>query len=150
MNIVFKWLLNVLIMWFCGFNLFGFHLNWNYLPFFDVTLYIRVFILDNTKMSKVYLLSLQVDNYADVIVVIIVFPTFKRGFITSKPLSKSILFVSAYCFLVKSTRFFNWGQYATFHGMALTCHIECSMITAVWTNLRMFLNSNFTIFMFKC
>jgi hypothetical protein len=42
-----------------------------------------------------------------------------------------------------------WGPYATCHGMARKCHIECSMITAVWTHLRMFLNSKFYYFMFK-
>jgi hypothetical protein len=35
-----------------------------------------------------------------------------------------------------------------FHGMALLCHIEGSMITAVWTHLRMFQNTKFYNFMF--
>jgi hypothetical protein len=39
--------------------------------------------------------------------------------------------------------FFNLGPYAAFHGMAVTCHIEGSMMTAVWTHLRIFLNSKF-------
>jgi hypothetical protein len=34
--------------------------------------------------------------------------------------------------------------------MALLCHIDGSMITAVWTNLWKFLNSKFYHFMFKC
>jgi hypothetical protein len=34
--------------------------------------------------------------------------------------------------------------------MARKCHIEGSMITAVWTHLRMFLNSKFYCFTFKC
>jgi hypothetical protein len=39
-----------------------------------------------------------------------------------------------------------WGMlHAAFHGMALMCHIEGSMI-----HLRMFLNSKFYHFMFKC
>jgi hypothetical protein len=42
------------------------------------------------------------------------------------------------------------GPFAAFHGMARKCHIEGSMITAVWTHLRMFLNSKFDHFMFKC
>jgi hypothetical protein len=42
---------------------------------------------------------------------------------------------------------FTWGPYAAFHGMALTCHIEGSMITAIWTHLRMFQNSKFYQFM---
>jgi hypothetical protein len=48
------------------------------------------------------------------------------------------------------TLFITWGPYAAFHGMARKCHIEGSMITAVWTHLRMFLNSKFYYFMFKC
>ena len=48
------------------------------------------------------------------------------------------------------TLFITWGPYAAFHGMALPCHIEGSMITAVWTHLRMFLNSKFYYFTFKC
>jgi hypothetical protein len=39
------------------------------------------------------------------------------------------------------THVFTWEPYAAFHGMALTCHIEGSMITAIWTHSRMFLNS---------
>jgi hypothetical protein len=34
--------------------------------------------------------------------------------------------------------------------MARKCHIEGSMITAVWTHLRMFLNFKFYYFRFKC
>jgi hypothetical protein len=45
---------------------------------------------------------------------------------------------------------FTWGPYAAIHGMALLCHIEGSMITAVWTHLRMFLNSKFHHFRVKC
>jgi hypothetical protein len=45
------------------------------------------------------------------------------------------------------THIFTWGPYAAFHGMALTCHIEGSMITAIWTHLRMFQNSKFYQFM---
>jgi hypothetical protein len=45
---------------------------------------------------------------------------------------------------------FTWGPYAAFHGMAWTCHIEGSMITAVWTHLRMFLNSKFHHFRVIC
>jgi hypothetical protein len=41
-------------------------------------------------------------------------------------------------------------RYAAFHGMALLCHIEGSMINAVWTHLRMFLNSKFHRFRVKC
>jgi hypothetical protein len=41
------------------------------------------------------------------------------------------------------THFFTSGSYAAFRGMTLLCHIEGSMITAVWTHLRMFLNSKF-------
>jgi hypothetical protein len=43
-----------------------------------------------------------------------------------------------------------WGPYPAFHGMARKCHVEGSMITAVWTHLRMFQNSKFHHFMFKC
>jgi hypothetical protein len=43
--------------------------------------------------------------------------------------------------------FFTWGPYADFHGMALTCHIKGSMITAIWTHLRMFQNSKLYQFM---
>jgi hypothetical protein len=39
------------------------------------------------------------------------------------------------------------GPYAAFNGMARKCHIDGSMITAVWTHLRMFLNSKFYYFM---
>jgi hypothetical protein len=37
--------------------------------------------------------------------------------------------------------------YAAFHEMALTSHIEGSMITAIWTHLRMFQNSKLYQFM---
>jgi hypothetical protein len=47
------------------------------------------------------------------------------------------------------THSFTWGPYAVFHGMTLLCHIEGSMITAVWTHLWMFLNSKFPIFVLK-
>jgi hypothetical protein len=43
-----------------------------------------------------------------------------------------------------------WGPYAAFHGMARKCHVEGSMVTAVWTHQRMFLNSKCYHFMFKC
>jgi hypothetical protein len=46
--------------------------------------------------------------------------------------------------------YFTWGPYAAFHGMSLPCHIEGSMITAVWTHLHMFLNSKFHHFRVKC
>jgi hypothetical protein len=36
--------------------------------------------------------------------------------------------------------FVTWGPYAAFHETALTCHIEGSMIIAIWTHLRMFQN----------
>jgi hypothetical protein len=42
------------------------------------------------------------------------------------------------------------GPYAAFHGLARKCHFEGSMLTAIWTHLRMFLNSKFYLFMFKC
>jgi hypothetical protein len=46
------------------------------------------------------------------------------------------------------THFFTWGPYAAFfNGMALAYHIEGSMITAIWTLLRMFQNSKFYQFM---
>jgi hypothetical protein len=48
------------------------------------------------------------------------------------------------------TLFITLGPYAAFHGMARKCHIEGSMITAVWTHLRTFLNLKFYYFMFKC
>jgi hypothetical protein len=38
------------------------------------------------------------------------------------------------------THSFTWRPYAAFHGMARTCHIEGSMITATLTHLRVFLN----------
>jgi hypothetical protein len=44
----------------------------------------------------------------------------------------------------------SWDLYAAFHGMIQLCHIEGSMITAVWTHLRMFLNSKLYHFMFEC
>jgi hypothetical protein len=43
--------------------------------------------------------------------------------------------------------YFTLGPYAAFHGMALTCHIERSMITAIWTHQRMFQNSKLYQFM---
>jgi hypothetical protein len=46
--------------------------------------------------------------------------------------------------------FYSWGPYAAFHGIALVCHIEGSMITAVLKHLRMFLNSKFHHFCVKC
>jgi hypothetical protein len=49
-----------------------------------------------------------------------------------------------------NTLFITWGPYVAFHGMARKCHIEGSMITAVWTHLWMFLNSKFYYFTFKC
>jgi hypothetical protein len=51
-------------------------------------------------------------------------------------------------FSFRAHAFFNLGPYAAFQGMTLTCHIDGSMITAISTHLRVFLN--FTIFMFKC
>jgi hypothetical protein len=47
--------------------------------------------------------------------------------------------------------FFNLGiPYAGFHGMPLTSLIEGFMIPALWTHLRMFLNSNFWPFYVRC
>jgi hypothetical protein len=48
------------------------------------------------------------------------------------------------------TNSFTLGPYSTFHGMALLCHIEGFVITAVWTHLRMFLNSYFHNFLVSC
>jgi hypothetical protein len=62
------------------------------------------------------------------------------------PIKKSILFSSR----LGHTHSFTRGPYAAFHGMALTCLIEGIMITAVWTYLRMFLNSNIIITLFIC
>jgi hypothetical protein len=42
---------------------------------------------------------------------------------------------------VGHTHYLNWGPYAAFHGMALKCHIEGSMVTAIWIHLRVFQNS---------
>jgi hypothetical protein len=53
-------------------------------------------------------------------------------------------------FSFRAKAFFTWGPYAAFHWMALLCHIEGSMITTVWTHLRMFLNSKFHYFRVKC
>jgi hypothetical protein len=52
-------------------------------------------------------------------------------------------------FSFRAHAFFTWGPYAAFHGMALTCHIEGFMITAIWTHLQMFQNSKFYQFMFN-
>jgi hypothetical protein len=43
-------------------------------------------------------------------------------------------------FWFRANAFFTWGPYSYFHEIALTCHIEGSMITAIWTHLRMFQN----------
>jgi hypothetical protein len=73
------------------------------------------------------------------------------GFITSDPLSKFHFNKFRPLFSrLGHTLFITWGPYAAFHGMTLLCHIEGSMITAVWTHLRMFLNSKVYYFMFKC
>jgi hypothetical protein len=61
------------------------------------------------------------------------------GYITSNPLSR-VDFISFRPFFSRLA-FFTWVPYASFHWMALTCHIEGSMITALWINLRMFQNS---------
>jgi hypothetical protein len=72
-------------------------------------------------------------------------------FITFDPLSNSVLLSSAYLFTsLGHTHSMTWGPYAAFHGMAIASHIESSMITAVWTHLRIFLNSKFYHFVFKC
>jgi hypothetical protein len=44
---------------------------------------------------------------------------------------------------LRHTHSFTWGQYAAFHGMALLCHIEGSMIIAVWAHLWVSPNSKF-------
>jgi hypothetical protein len=73
------------------------------------------------------------------------------GFISSDPLSKFqfIYFRSLFSRLGQKHSF-SWGSYAAFHGMALLCHIEGSVMTAVWTQLRMFLNSKLYHFRVKC
>jgi hypothetical protein len=48
------------------------------------------------------------------------------------------------------TLYITWGPYAAFHGMARKCRIEGSKKTAVWIHLRMFINSKFYYFTFKC
>jgi hypothetical protein len=65
---------------------------------------------------------------------------FKIRFISFRPLLSRL----------GHTLFIIWRPYAAFHGMARKCHIKGSMITAVWTHLRMFLNSKFYYFRFKC
>jgi hypothetical protein len=62
---------------------------------------------------------------------------FKISFYLVPPIVFSFM-AHAFCYL---------GPYAAFHEMALTCHIEGSMITAIWTHLRMFQNSKFYQFM---
>jgi hypothetical protein len=47
--------------------------------------------------------------------------------------------------LICTNIFFTWGPYASFHGMALTVTLKVS-----WSHLRIFLNSKFYHFMFKC
>jgi hypothetical protein len=70
------------------------------------------------------------------------------GFITSDPLLKFhfIKFRQLF-FRLGHMHLFTWGPYAAVHGMAFTCHIEGSMITTIWTHLRMFQNSKFYKFM---
>jgi hypothetical protein len=73
------------------------------------------------------------------------------GFITSDPLSKlHFIWFHPLFSRLGQKHSFTWGPYAAFHGMAQRCHIEGSMITAVWTHLRMFLNSKFRHFCVKC
>jgi hypothetical protein len=45
---------------------------------------------------------------------------------------------------------FTLGQNTAFYRKTRKCNIEGFMITAAWTHLRMFLNSNVTIFVLKC
>jgi hypothetical protein len=60
----------------------------------------------------------------------------------SSPVVSKMIYVRPVLFL--------WRPYAAFHGMARKFHIEGSIITTVWTHLRMFLNSKFCYFMLKC
>jgi hypothetical protein len=73
------------------------------------------------------------------------------GFITSDLLSKLHFFsVPPFFYRLGHIPSFTCGPYATFHGMAWKWHIEGSIITAVWKNLRMFLTSKIPITMIKC
>jgi hypothetical protein len=73
------------------------------------------------------------------------------GFITSDPFSKfNFILIRPLFSRLGHTLFITWGPYAAFHGMARKCLIEGSMVTAVWTHLRLFLNSKFYYIMFKC
>jgi hypothetical protein len=58
------------------------------------------------------------------------------------PFKISFYLVPPIVFLLRATHSFTWEPYAAFHGMARKCH----MITAVWTHLRVFLNSKFPNF----
>jgi hypothetical protein len=62
------------------------------------------------------------------------------------PFKMQYYLVPPIVFSLRAQAFFTWGNYTTFHGMALPCHLEGSMITEVWTHLRMFLNSKVHIF----
>jgi hypothetical protein len=64
------------------------------------------------------------------------------GFITSYPPFRIPFYlVPPIDFSFREHALFYLGPYATFHGMVLLCHIEGSIITAVWTHLQMFSNS---------
>jgi hypothetical protein len=58
--------------------------------------------------------------------------------------------VSPIVFSFRAHAFYYLGTIRRFSWNGTKCHIKGSMITAVWTHRRMFLNSKFYNFMFKC
>jgi hypothetical protein len=68
------------------------------------------------------------------------------GFITSDPLSKFYFIQYRPLHTLRAQTFIYLGTIRRFSWNDTTG----SMITAVWTHLRMFLNSKFSIFVFKC